>query len=64
MKGARVIHTSVWDEKGASWAGIALKIDSWAVCGDGAWATKIHVCEGILGGERAPADQIRGCPRP
>ena len=62
--GKHVIHTSARGEMGASWAGIALKSDSWAVCVDGAWATEIDTFEGILGGEQAPAVQIRGCPRP
>ena len=63
-KGKHVIHTSIRGEMGASWAGIALKSDSWAVCVDSAWATEIHAFEGILGSKRAPAIQIRGCPRP
>ena len=63
-KGKHFINTSVRGEMGASWASIVLKSDSWAVCVHGAWATEIHAFEGILGGERAPAVQIRGCPRP
>ena len=50
-KGKRAIHTSVRGVVGASWAGITLKSDSWAVCAGGAWATEIHAFEVILGSE-------------
>ena len=46
-----VIHTSGLGVVGASWAGITLKSDSWAVCVSGAWASAIHACGMILGGE-------------
>ena len=45
------IHTSGWGVVGASWAGITLKSDSWAVCVSGAWASAIHACGMVLGGE-------------
>ena len=50
-KGKRAIHTSVRGVVGASWAGITLKSDSWAVCAGGAWATVIHALEVVLGSE-------------
>ena len=59
-KGCIVSHTSILWGQGASWAGIALKSTSWAVCGDGAWATWILVCWAILNGERAPSHSDSG----
>ena len=54
-QGKSAIHTSVRGVVGASWAGITLKSDSWAVCANGAWLTKIHAFEVILGSEKSPA---------
>ena len=50
-QGKHVIHTSVRGVVGASWAGITLKSDSWAVCTSGAWLTEIHAFEVIPGSE-------------
>ena len=63
-RGCVVNHTSVLRGQSASWADIALKSGSWAVCGDGAWATWILVCGAILNGERAPAVLILVFPIP
>ena len=63
-RGCAVSHTSVLRGKGVSWAGIALKSGSWAVCGDGAWVAWILVCGAILDGERAPAVRIPVFPIP
>ena len=62
--GVFVSHTSILQGQGASSAGIALKSGSWAVRGDGAWATWILVCGAILDGERAPAVLILVSPTP
>ena len=58
------IHTSVLCGQGASWASIAPKSDSGAVCGGGTWATWILVCGAILNGEQAPAVQVLESPIP
>ena len=50
-QGKRAIHTSVRGVVGASWAGITLKNDSWAVCASGVLLTEIHAFEVILGSE-------------
>ena len=63
-RGCAVTHTSILGGQGASWASIALKSESGAVCGSGAWATWILVCWAILNGERAPAVQILEFPKP
>ena len=44
---------------GTSWAGIALKSDSWSVCGDDAWATEIHACEGFWAASGLQLSRLR-----
>ena len=63
-RGCVVNHTSVLQGQGASWAGTALKSDSWVVCCDGAWATWILVCWTMPNGERAPTVLILVFPIP
>ena len=63
-QGKHAIHTSVRGVMGASWAGITLLSDSWAVCASGAWASVIYDCGMVLGSEWSPAVQSPECPRP
>ena len=62
--GVLIVTPASCGGRALSWAGIALKSGSWAVCGDGAWATWILVCGAILNGERAPAILILVSPIP